>query len=401
MSELKNIAKRVQNIEISLIKKMPMYAHKLVLEKKWKAEEIVSLGQGIPAMPTPKYIRNAVIEELKSDEAICKYSLQPGWPKLKNLIADILTKKTNRDVNPETEVFVSTGAMEALAVGMSTLFEEGDEVIIANPSYSSHIEQAVFAGAKPVFVDLDPNNNWAFNVEQFKQSINNKTKALILCNPANPTGMVIPKETLDEIVKIVVENNIFVFADETYGYLVFDNEKFISLLEYPELKDLLIYTYSFSKEFAMTGWRVGYMYAPAYIIEQCLKIHDAFVICAPTVSQHAAYAALTGTPYPEDPNMVEVFDKQRLYMCQRLDELPDLFAYQKPKGAYYILAKYLKTGLKAKDFSIKLLEEIGVITIPGTGFGPGGEGHIRLSFCATVENIKIAFDRIQEWNKNL
>ena len=289
--------------------------------------------------------------------------------------------------------------MEALAVGISTLIKEGEEVILADPSYSSHIEQVVFAGGKPIFVPLDSTNEWDIPINTLKQKINKKTKAIIICSPANPTGAIIKKEKLDAIVKLALENDLFVFADETYSYLVYDKIKFTSLLEYPELKDRLIYTYSFSKEFAMTGWRVGYMYAPSFVIEQCLKVHDAFVICAPTISQYAALAALTKKPYPDDPNMLEIYEKRRDLMSELLDELEDLFSYQLPKGAYYILAKYLKTNLKSLDFSLKLLEEAGVITIPGIGFGPGGKGHIRLSLCGEEAEIKKAFQRIKKWNK--
>jgi len=400
-NKLNYISHQVKNIEISLIKQMPIKAHKLVLEGKLKQKDIVSLGQGIPSMATPRYIREAVIKQLKTDDKICKYSLQPGVPELKQAIAKKLTKKANRPVDAEKEIFISAGAMEALAVGISTVVQKGDEVILADPSYSSHIEQVLFAGGKPVFVPLDANNNWEFDIAKLKQKITKKTKAIIICNPSNPTGTILAKKTLDQIAKIAVQNDLFVFADETYSYLTYKKSPFISLLEYPKLKDKLIYTYSFSKEFAMTGWRVGYMYAPSFVINECLKVHDAFVICAPTISQYAALAALTQKPHKGDVNMVKIFDKRRKLMCKYLDELPDLFSYQEPKGAYYILVKYLKTKLKSLDFALKLLEEAGVITIPGSGFGPSGEGHIRLSFCAPEADITKAFDKIKKWNKSL
>lgn len=400
-NQKKYISNRVKNIEVSLIKQMPLKAHKLVLDGKFKPDEIVSLGQGIPSMATPKYITDYVIEKLQSDDKICKYSLQPGTPELKQAIATDLKEKTGRKVDPNKEIFVSVGAMEALAAGLSTILNKDDEIILADPSYSSHIEQILFAEGKPVFVPLNPDKNWEFDLKVFKQKITPRTKAIIICNPANPTGAIIEKEQLNQIVEVAIENDLFVFADETYSYLVYDNHPFTSLLEYPELKDKLIYTFSFSKQFAMTGWRLGYMYAPKFIIEQSLKIHDAFAICAPTVSQYAGFAALTKEPYPNDPNMVKIYNKRKKLMCQKLDQLSDLFSYQEPKGAYYILVKYLKTDLNSMDFATKLLEETGVIAIPGTGFGPKGEGHIRLSFCSTEEEIETAFERIKKWNETL
>lgn len=394
-------SQKVLNIDVSLIKQMPVKAHKLVLEGKFQKDDILSLGQGIPSMKTPKYIRDAVIEQLQDDDKICKYSLQPGVPELKKAVADDLEKKSKRKIDPESEIFISAGAMEALIVGMTAIIKKDEEVILADPSYASHIEQVVFAQGKPVYLPLDPNNNWEFNIDTLKSKITKKTKAIVICNPANPTGTIFSKEKLDHIAKLAIENDLFVFADETYSYLVYDNHPFTSLIEYPELKDRLIYTYSFSKEYAMTGWRVGYMYAPKFIIDQCLKVHDALVICAPTISQYAALAALTKKPYKNDPDMIEIYNKRRKLMCKYLDKLNDLFSYQSPTGAYYILVKYLKTDLNSLDFCMKLLEEIGVIAIPGSGFGPNGEGHIRLSFCATEEDIKKAFERIKKWNKTL
>lgn len=398
---MKNIiSKNVSNIQISLIKQMPVLARKLVLEGKLKKNDIASLGQGIPSMPTPAYIRNFVIEKLKKDTAICQYSLQSGLPELKNAVAKRLEKISQRKIEEEFEVFISAGAMEALAIGIATIINDGDEVILADPSYASHIEQVLFAGGKPVFTQLNAQNNWGFNIADLARKITPKTKAMILCSPANPTGAVIDRKILAKIVKIALKNKIFIIADETYSYLTYD-KKFISILEFPSIKNQLIYINSFSKEFAMTGWRVGYMHASKKIIDNALKAHDAFLICAPTISQYAALAALTKKVDKNQANMKAIYEKRRTLTCSLLDELADLFEYQKPQGAYYILARYKKTKLNSLAFAKKLLAETGVITIPGSAFGPGGEGYIRFSFCSEEAKIKKAFLKIKKWSEKL
>lgn len=386
-------SQRVEKIQVSAIKQMPLLARKF--------SNTISLGQGLPSLATPKYIRDEVIKFLENDNNIGKYSLQPGMPKLKKAVADNLSKIAGRGINFDKEIFISVGAMEALATAISSVVERGDEVILFDPGYSSHIEQVLFAEGKPIFVGLDEEKNWQIDFDELEKSINEKTKAIIICNPSNPTGKVFSYDELKTIVRLATENDLFVIADETYNFLVYDDFKFFSLASFSELKDNLILCGSFSKEFAMTGWRVGYMFAPAEVISQALKVHDAFVICAPTISQYAALVALTKQPASDEVDIKEILRKRRDLICERLDKLTDLFSYQKPRGAYYVLAKYEKTSLNSWNFAVKLLEETGVITVPGCAFGPLGENHIRMSFGGTEEEIDEAFNRIAKWNKNL
>lgn len=389
----KKISTRAKSIAVSAIKQMPLLAQSV--------PNAVSLGQGIPSLPTPLYIRNKIIKLLRSDAAIGKYSLQPGVPALKAAIAKKLSAIAKRAIDPEKEIFISAGAMEALATAITAVVDRGDEVIVFDPGYASHIEQVLFAEGKPIFVPLNEKNGWALDTNALKKAITKKTKAIIVCSPSNPTGRVFTKPELDAIVAIAQKNNLLIIADEAYNFLVYGNNKFVSLLSYPQIKNRLITCFSFSKEFAMTGWRVGYMYAPAAIIKEALKIHDAFVICAPTISQYAALIALTERPKKKELTVRDVLAKRRLLICERLDRLPDLFSYCSPQGAYYILARYKKTKLNSWDFALKLLYEAGVITVPGRAFGPQGERHVRLSFGGTEKQINEAFDRIERWNKTL
>lgn len=362
---------RTQRMQVSAIKQLPIIASRMT--------DTISLGQGIPDIPTPGYIRDGIIELLRTNENIGKYSLQPGLPELKQVLGKQL------GVNPDTELFITAGAMEALAITLLSLVNPGDEVIVFDPGYASHIEQIKLADGVPVFT----------------QTVTARTKAILFCQPANPTGHILSDEELKTIIDLARKNDLYIISDETYNFLVYDNKSCRSLLEFPEIRQRVIVIKSFSKQYAMTGWRVGYLIAPPDIIEEALKVHDAMVICAPTISQYAALIALTGKPYPDDPDIKQLLAERRDIICRELDQLPDLFRYQKPDGAYYILARYLKTNLSSWKFCLKLLHDTGVVTIPGSAFGPQGEHHIRFSFGGTPKDIQRAFERIKQWNTTL
>jgi aminotransferase len=391
------IAKRVAQIAVSAIKQMPLLASQV--------EGCVSLGQGIPSFATPAFIREAVIEGLRKNDTIGKYSLQPGIPELKIEIAKRLQQTKGIPVNPETDVFVSCGAMEALAAGIATIIERGDEVLLSSPNYSSHIEQILFAEGKPVFVPSIEEAGWSLDIEGFRRAITPMTKAILICCPMNPTGAVFSEQELSAIAQLALDNNLYVIVDEAYDFLVYDDQPYFSLASIPELQHNIIAAYSFSKMFCMTGWRVGYMYASQRIIDQVLKVHDAFAICAPTISQYAALTALKATDGKQGKGdlfiqeLTNALDLRRQLICQRLDNLSHIFSYQKPKGAYYIFPKIMLEGINSMEMALKLLYEAKVITIPGNGFGPTGEGHIRLSFGGTEQQINRAFDRLDEWAK--
>ncbi len=388
------IAKRVAQITVSAIKQMPLLAKQV--------GGCVTLGQGIPSFNTPDFIREAVIAELRDNNAIGKYSLQPGVPELKEEIAKDLKRTRNIDVDPDKEIYVSCGGMEALATGISTIIERGDEVILPTPCYASHIEQVLFAEGIPRFVPLDEEGGWKLDLEALKKAINKNTKAIILSNPINPTGTILSEQDLRSIASLVIEHNLFIVADEAYDFLIYDNLPYFSLLSLPELKDKIIGACSFSKRYCMTGWRVGFMYASARIIKHALKVHDSFAICAPTISQFAALAALRATNGKDglgDQSIKHLCDalwRRRDLVCSRLDKLKDTFSYVKPSGGYYVFPR-LNSGAASMDYAVKLLKEAKVITVPGAAFGPNGEGHIRMSFGAADEELTEAFDRLDRY----
>ena len=393
--DLKGISRRVSQISVSAIKQMPVLAREV--------PGVVSLGQGIPSFRTPAFITETIRDALINDERIGKYSLQPGLPELKHEIARYLGWKKGISADAERELFVSCGAMEALAAGIATVVERGDEVLIPTPNYASHIEQVLFAEGVPVFVPLLEEQGWRLDVDGFRKAVTEKTRAIIVCNPMNPTGAVFSKEDLLAIAQIALEKDIFIIADEAYDFLIYDNHEYLSCASIPELKDKIIGTFSFSKMYCMTGWRVGFMYASSKIIDQVLKVHDAFAICAPTISQYAALAALRATNGKDGEgdrfiqSLVYDLDKRRKLTCSRLDRLGALFSYQRPKGAYYVFPRIVDTILSSMELALRLLYEAHVISIPGNGFGPSGEGHIRFSFGGTEDEINTAFDRIEKW----
>lgn len=381
------ISQRVKQISISAIKEMPLLANRI--------GGCVSLGQGIPSFPTPSHIVDAVCAVMREDLQSGKYTLGPGLPLLRQMVAENLSGRIGRAVDPESEICITVGAMEALLASILTVVERGEEVILPSPNYASHIEQVLLAEGVPVFVPL-LTNDWQLDVKAIRTAITSKTKAVVLCNPHNPTGANFAEPALRELGRLALEHDLFIISDETYDFLVYDDKPHFSLTTVPKLKDRMIATFSFSKKYAMTGWRVGYVYAPEALLDHIMKIHDAAAICAPTLSQHAALAALQG---PQDcvDEIRAALGRRRDLTCERLDRLSEFFDYVKPQGAYYLMARYRVPNVDSMNFALRLLREARVISIPGAAFGPAGENHIRLSFGGAESEIDEAFDRVERW----
>lgn len=385
--DTRGVSQRVKQISISAIKEMPLLASKI--------GGCVSLGQGIPSFPTPPHIVDAVCRVMREDHDAGKYTLGPGMPALRRAIADSMTARLDRPVDPDSQICVTVGAMEGLLAAILTLVERGDEVILPSPNYASHIEQVLLAEGIPVFAPL-ATADWQLDVEAIRQAITPKSKAIVLCNPHNPTGANFSEQALRDLAKVVQANDLYVISDETYDFLVYDDQPQFSLTSLPELRERMVATFSFSKKYAMTGWRVGYVYAPERLLDQIMKIHDAAAICAPSLSQHAALAALHGPQGCVD-EICAALRTRRDLVCERLDRLGDCFDYVKPQGAYYLMAKYKFPGVSSMEFALRLLREARVVSIPGAAFGPAGESHIRLSFGGAEADLNEAFDRMTRW----
>jgi aminotransferase len=381
------ISKRVRQIALSAIKEMPLLAAKV--------GGCVSLGQGIPSFPTPPHIVDTVCRVLRELPASGKYSLGPGMPVLRQAIASQLSQEKGIPVDPDREICVTVGAMEALLAGILTVVERGDEVILPSPNYASHIEQVLLAEGVPVFVPLRE-SDWQLGPEAIRRAITPKTRAIVLCNPHNPTGALFSADTVRQVAALAAAHNLVVICDEAYDFLTYDGRPHFSLMSLPEMRERIIATFSFSKKYAMTGWRIGYVFASEGILDQMMKIHDALAICAPTISQYAALAALQG-PQECVVEIRQALQQRRDLTCRRLDALARWFSYVQPQGAYYLMARYHGFDVDSVTFALRLLNEARVVTIPGGAFGPTGEHHVRLSFGGTEEEINEAFDRLEGW----
>ncbi len=382
------LAERVRSITVSPIKEMAILAAEV--------PGVVSLGWGLPDFRTPEHIRQAIANAALDEPTMGKYSHPKGVLALREAIAGRLRERHGLELDPNNELLITAGSMAALLTSMLAVVEPGDEVLLLSPCFSSHQEQVRLAEGVPVFVPLIEGEGWRLDVDAVARSITPLTKALVVCSPANPTGTVFAEADLRRMAELALEHDLFVISDEAYAFLVYDDRQFFSLDRIAELRNNLIGCYSFSKEYAMTGLRVGYVHAPRRIIDNVLKVHDAFVICAPTLAQLAVLAALRG---PQDCVLQfrTGFARRRDLICERLARLGDICSFQVPQGAYYVFPRFHGLDFGSVELALRLLYEAKVVTVPGIAFGPEGEDHLRLSFCGSEEGIDEAFDRIEAW----
>ncbi|MBU4298860.1 pyridoxal phosphate-dependent aminotransferase [Patescibacteria group bacterium] len=395
----KNISKRAQKIVISPIKEMSIIADNFQEET---GADIVSFGQGIPYFDTPKYIKKGIREALK-EISTAKYTLEPGITELRKLLAkDLFLSKNIANIHPKKELMVAAGCQEAVACALLSIIDVSDEVLLFSPGFASHIEQVIQFGGIPKFAPLIEKEGWRLDTDELEKRVSKKTKAILFSNPSNPTGAVLSKKEIEGLVRIAKKYDLIIIADETYDFLVYDGKKHFSPASLKEVRDRVILCGSFSKKYALTGYRVGYAFADSGIIDHMLKVHDALTICAPAISQKAALAGLRNQKRSKSwlKEYLKKMTENRDLMLKELNQLKDLFEYQKPEGAYYILARYKIPNINSFEFALNLLEEAKVITIPGAAFGPTGEGHLRFSFACEPTEIKEGFRRIKSWFKN-
>lgn len=380
-------SKRATDVPNSGIGYMMRYASKY--------PDMVSLGQGTPLFPTPQFIYDYVYEYAKREPATGMYS--DTKVEIEQTLKSLIVGQMQEDYGftPEiSQLYITVGAIGALFSAIMSLVGPGDEVIYFDPSYPLHLSQLHIAQATPVFVSYKEENGWSIDIEKLKKSVTPKTRAIILTNPNNPTGTVLSEDEVRKLAKVVIDHDLILILDEAYFFLTYGKPVF-SPLRIPELRSRTILCRSFSKEFAMTGWRVGYAYAAEELIAKINSIHIYFSVAPPTPSIIAATAALSD---PRGKEAMEGFKKKfiesRQAICERLDRLPKLFSYHPPEGAYYAFPKYLGFDMPDMDFAKLLVDEARVITIPGGGMGPSGAGHLRMSFAADASVIHAAFDRL-------
>lgn len=357
--------------------------------------DVISLGVGEPDFDTPWHIREAGIRSLERGYTF--YTSNAGLAELRREISVYLEKRTGCTYDPKTEILVTVGGSEAIDAALRAIINEGDEVIIPQPSYVSYEPCAVLAGAKPVIVELREQDRFKLTPEILLPAMSEKTKALILPFPNNPTGSVMRREELEKIAKIAVERDIIVISDEIYSELTYGGEHF-SIVSLPGMKERTVLINGFSKSFAMTGWRLGYAAAPHFILEQMVKIHQFAIMCAPTGSQYAAIDALKNGEADVE-KMRDAYDKRRLYLLGAFKKMDiDCFA---PEGAFYVFPSIKKFGLTSEQFAFGLLDDQKLAVVPGTAFGACGEGFLRISYAYSLDDLKEAMKRLAAYIKKL
>jgi len=383
------VSSRVESIAKSAIHEMTR------LSKQY--DDVAFLSWAKPTSGTPEHINTAAIEAIKRGD-VGGYSQNDGILPLREEIVRKLKRDNNIDASV-SELIVTIGAIEGLAAAVMAVIDPGDEVILPTPTYSTHIRQVQIASGKPVLVPLVEDEDFALDTDAIRKAVTPRTRAIMYCSPSNPTGTVFSEEQLRQIADIAMEHDLTVITDEAYEYFVYDGKKHFSIGSVPGMKERTISTFTFTKTYAMTGWRIGYLHADEAVIPQIKKAHIPFAICAPVVSQYAALAALQGSQQCVS-EFREHYVRTRDIMCQRLDNLPSVFSYVKPEGSYLMFPKILgERGKNSIDFSKTLLKEARVSTTPGIAFGPTGESHIRLSFCVPEEMVHKAFDRMERYFK--
>ena len=358
-------------------------------------EGVISLGVGEPDFPTPWVVKKAAIQTLEKKRII--YSANKGMEQLRTEISNYTKKKHGVEYSYYDEIIVTVGGSEAIDISLRGIIDPGDEVLIVEPCFVCYAPLVELAGGIPVTVPTKIENNFKLTVQDLEGKITDKTKMLILPFPNNPTGAIMTKSDLEPIDELLRDTNILILSDEIYSELTYGRKHF-SIIELEGMKERTIYVNGFSKAFAMTGWRLGYVMAPKPIIEQLVKIHQYAIMCSPTVSQYAAVEALTscGT---EVQKMVDEYNIRRRYLVSEFNRL-GLECFN-PEGAFYVFPCIKSTGLTSEEFCERLLYEENVAVVPGHAFGESGEGFVRVSYAYSLNHLMDAVRRIEHFVEKL
>ena len=358
-------------------------------------EDAISLGVGEPDFDTPWHIRDEGIYSLEKGRTF--YTSNAGLKDLKIEICNYMRRSQGIEYHYNDEVIVTVGGSEAIDIALRAMINDGEEVLIPQPSYVSYEPCAILANAVPVIIELKAENEFRLTAQELRDAITDKTKILILPFPNNPTGAIMEKEDLEKIAEVIIEKDIFVISDEIYAELTY-KDKHVSIASLPGMRERTILINGFSKAYAMTGWRLGYACGPKEILGQMLKIHQFAIMCAPTTSQYAAVEALKNGD--EDVNqMREAYNQRRRYLMYAFKEM-GLECFE-PFGAFYVFPCIKEFGMSSEEFADRFLREEKVAVVPGTAFGDCGEGFLRISYAYSLENLKIAIGKLKNFIERL
>ena len=358
-------------------------------------DDVISLGVGEPDFDTPWHVRDEGIYSLEKGRT--SYTSNAGLKELKEEIAKFLERRYDLSYDPIKEMIVTVGGSEGIDICMRAMLDPGDEVLIPQPSYVSYEPCAILANGTPVIIELKAENEFRLTAEELEAAITPKTKLLVLPFPNNPTGAIMERKDLEAIAEVILKHDLFVLSDEIYSELTY-TDNHVSICNLPGMKERTVLINGFSKSHSMTGWRLGYACGPEVIIKQMLKIHQFAIMCAPTTSQYAAVEAMRNGD--EDVQMMKAeYDIRRKYLLKRFAEMGvDCF---EALGAFYVFPCIKEFGMTSDEFATTMLKSKKVCVVPGTAFGDCGEGFLRISYAYSMENLKIAMDRFEEFVKEL
>lgn len=385
----------VENHISDNVKTLPPSGIREFFDIVYNTPDCISLGVGEPDFVTPWRISDSGIYAIKDGNT--HYTSNKGLLELRQAIAATIKKNHHVEYDPETQVLITIGVSEGLDIALRSIINPGDEVIYFEPCYVSYSATIKLAYGKAVAIATHFNDGFAINIDALKKAITNKTKAIMLNYPSNPTGASISKNTLEAIAAIAIANNLIVISDEIYDAITYDGEHF-SIISIPGMAERTIYLNGFSKAYAMTGWRLGYACGPEPIISAMNKIHQYTALCAPSIAQYAALEAIQ-RGQRDVASMRSQYLKRRNFITARLNEMG--LTCLPPKGAFYAFPDISKTGLSSRDFAMRLLKSHKVAVVPGTAFGSCYDNHIRCAYATSMEMLKEAMDRMEDFVKGL
>jgi len=361
-----------------------------ILKTACEDKNVISLGPGEPDFTTPEYIREAAIMAI--DKGYTHYSPPGGRADTKEAIAKKLRKDNKINVSPE-EIVVTCGSQEALYLATLSLIDPGEKMIVPDPGFLAYIPMLETVTGVPVSIPLREENGFEFDPDELEKLIDRRTRVILINSPSNPTGGILKRKTLERLADIAIQHDLVIFSDEAYEKLTYDNKKHISIASLNGMKERVLTFQTFSKTYAMAGFRIGYVAGPQDLIDTMTRLHIYTTVSAPTVSQIAAIEALTGDQKYVD-EMVKEYDRRRRLIIKRLDEMPKISCL-KPEGAFYAFPNVSKLGMPSVQVSDFFLKKAKVLVVPGTEFGKYGEGYVRMSYATSYEKIEEAMDRIE------
>lgn len=360
-------------------------------------KDVVSFTVGEPDFNTPDHVVEAAVEALRRGEH--HYTPNAGIQPLRNAIADTVSRSHELSYDPNSQIIVTAGGMEALMLTMLTVLDPGDEIILSDPCWTNYSRQALICKAEPKFVTVDASTGFQFDAEKLEAAITDKTKAFLVNSPANPTGGIASLEQLKKLSEIAIKHDLYVISDEVYANLLYDDNRAYSIATLPGMKERTIIINSFSKTYAMTGWRVGMALGPAEIIKHMIILQENVAACVNSAAQYGAVAALTGTQEPLH-EMQRAYAARRKIIVEGFSKIRGLDCFA-PQGAFYALVNISASGMTANAFAMDLLEKERVIVVPGDAFGEASNSYVRLSFATSEETIHEGLKRIRHYMESI